>query len=306
MNKERNILSLFDGLSCCRIALERAGVKVDKYYASEIDKNAIKITQHNYPDTIQLGDVTKVKTEKLDNIFLLAGGSPCQSFSFSGKRNGMSTLDNQEILTLSHYLDLKSKDYIFNGQSYLFWEYVRILNETKPQYFFLENVGMEKRWQDVISKTLNVEPIILNSNSISCQNRKRLYWTNIDVTPLLGKDLFFKNIIDEDSSKYEFWSEGRMKKFHNKEYVRKDTYRVLELDDKIPCLTVRAGHGGSDEPKVMYNDVLRRLTPLEWERAQTLPDNYTDILKSNNIRRGIIGNGWTVDVIAHIFEGLKE
>ena len=152
-----NVLSVFDGMSCGQIALERAGLKIDKYFASEIDKNAIKVTQDNYPNTIQLGDVTKVTGDGLPSIDLLIGGSPCQSFSNAGLRNG------------------------FDGKSKLFYEYVRVLKETKPTYFLLENVKMKKEWQDIISKELGVEPIEICSSLFSAQQRKRLYWTNINV-----------------------------------------------------------------------------------------------------------------------------
>jgi DNA (cytosine-5)-methyltransferase 3A len=135
-----NVLSLFDGCSCGQQALERANIKVNNYFASEIDKYAIKVTMANYPNTIQLGSVVDIKGADLPKIDLLIGGSPCQSFSFAGKRKGMSTKCNQEILTLEQYLELKEDGFQFEGQSYLFWEYVRILNEVKPKYFLLENV----------------------------------------------------------------------------------------------------------------------------------------------------------------------
>ena len=133
------VLSLFDGMSCGQIALNRAGISYGKYYASEIDKHAIKVTQHNYPNTIQLGDVTQLKGSDLPRIDLLIGGSPCQSFSNAGKGEG------------------------FDGKSGLFWEYVRLLKEVKPTYFLLENVKMKKEWQDIISEALGVEPIEINS-----------------------------------------------------------------------------------------------------------------------------------------------
>jgi DNA (cytosine-5)-methyltransferase 3A len=150
-----NVLSLFDGLSCGQIALNRVGIKYDKYYSSEIDKHAIKVTQHNYPNTIQLGDVTKIKGSDLPKIDLLFGGSPCQSFSSAGTRTG------------------------FDGKSGLFWEYVRVLDEVKPTYFLLENVVMKKEWEKIITDVLGVEPIKINSSLVSAQNRVRLYWTNI-------------------------------------------------------------------------------------------------------------------------------
>lgn len=173
------VLSLFDGMSCGRLALERAGIKVKQYYASEIDKHAIKVTQHNYPDTIQLGSVTDINGTDLPKIDLLCGGSPCQSFSFAGKMKGMITKCDIEILTLEQYLELKSEGYRFEGQSYLFWEYMRILNEVKPKYFLLENVIMSKKWEKVLSDAIGIRPIMINSALVSAQNRKRLYFTNI-------------------------------------------------------------------------------------------------------------------------------
>jgi DNA (cytosine-5)-methyltransferase 3A len=174
-----NVLSLFDGMSCGQQALERAGIKVDKYFASEIDKYAIQVTMANYPDTIQLGSVVDVKGSDLPKIDLLIGGSPCQSFSFAGKRKGMSTKDSQDILTLNHYLRLKDEGFEFEGQSYLFWEYMRLLNEVKPTYFLLENVMMSQKWKEVLTGAIGIDPIMINSALLSAQNRKRLYWTNI-------------------------------------------------------------------------------------------------------------------------------
>lgn len=273
-----NILSLFDGISCLQVALNRANIKYNSYYASEIDKNSIKITQFNWPNTIQLGDVRDVKSENLPKIGLLTGGFCCQSFSFMGKQ--------------LNFTDPRGK---------LFFECVRLLNELKPKYFLFENVRMKKEYQDFISQQLGVEPIFINSKLLSCQSRGRLYWTNIpNITQPEDKNLTFKNIIDSNEKDYEYWSEHKMNKYHNKEYVRRDTYRFLTGNSKVPCLTVRCGHGTSDEPKTFHNNILRKLTPLEWELAQTLDPGYTSCLPSKNIRRAAIGNGWTVDVISHI------
>jgi len=174
-----NVLSLFDGMSCGQIALNRLGIEYENYFASEIDKYAMQVTMANYPNTKQLGSVVNVDGHSLPKIDLLIGGSPCQSFSFAGKRKGMSTKDEQEILTLEHYLQLKSDDYEFEGQSYLFWEYMRLLNETKPKYFLLENVSMSEKWEKILSRAIGVNPVKINSNLVSAQNRERLYWTNI-------------------------------------------------------------------------------------------------------------------------------
>lgn len=274
-----NVLSLFDGISCGQIALNRRGIKYDNYFASEICKDAIKITQYNFSNTIQLGDVTSIDASQLPKIDIIIGGSPCQGFSFAGK--------------LLNFDDNRSK---------LFFEYSKLLKELKPKFFLLENVIMNKHSEDVITNELRIKPIKINSSLVSAQNRLRLYWTNIPNVILPDdKGFVFKDIIDNDESRYEYWSDKRMLKFYKKEYVRKDTYRVLNLNDKVSCLTVSGGHGGSDEPKTFYNNKLRRLTPIEFERLQTLPDNYTNVLTSNNKRRGCIGNAWTVDVIAHIF-----
>ena len=169
-------------------------------YASEIDKYAITVTMANYPNTIQLGSVIDVNGCNLPKIDFLIGGSPCQSFSFAGKRKGMSTKDEQEILTLEHYLELKAEGYEFEGQSYLFWEFMRLLHEVKPKYFLLENVIMSKKWQLVLSKAIGVEPIMINSSLVSAQNRKRLYWTNIGVE---SNGLFgdLKSIIEQPKDK---------------------------------------------------------------------------------------------------------
>jgi len=177
------VLSLFDGMSCGQIALKELGIKVDKYYASEIDKHAIKQTMLNFPDTIQLGSVTDVDVSKLDKIDLLIGGSPCTNFSFAGKRNGMSTTTKEEIYTLDRYLELKSDGFQFEGESFLFWEYMRILNDIRKYNpdvkFMLENVEMGKKWERTLSEAIGLFGVHINSALVSAQNRKRIYWTNI-------------------------------------------------------------------------------------------------------------------------------
>lgn len=178
-----NVLSLFDGCSGGQQALDRLGITPTNYFASEIDKYAIQVTMANYPNTIQLGSVIGVDVYKLPKIDLLIGGSPCQSFSFAGKRKGMSTKDSIEILTLEHYLELKSQNFEFEGQSYLFWEYMRVLTDIRkinPDVkFLLENVIMGEKWQRVLTQAIGINPIEINSALVSAQNRRRLYWTNI-------------------------------------------------------------------------------------------------------------------------------
>lgn len=279
------VLSLFDGMSCGQLSLQRAGIAYDKYFASEIDKHAIKVTQHNYPDTIQLGSVTDVKGTDLPKIDLLIGGSPCQSFSNAGDGTG------------------------FEGRSGLFYEYVRLLKECKPKYFLLENVKMKKQWQDIISKELGCEPIKINSNLFSAQNRERLYWTNIPILELKDKGIFIEDILDKEFED-KYWLKER-----NTELLLKkvditnasniaciDVYnKKVKMDKKCPTLTLP--HHNSI--RLLQNGRIRKLTPNECEKLQTVPVNYTDCELSDSHRYTMLGNGWTVDVIAHIFNGLK-
>lgn len=178
-----NVLSLFDGMSGGRIALKELGVTPNIYYASEIDKHAIAQTRLNFPDIVQLGSVTEVDVSKLEPIDFLIGGSPCQSFSFAGKRNGMTTIEQEEVYTLERYLELKEQNFEFEGQSYLFWEYMRILTDIRKYnpnvLFFLENVEMGKKWEAVLSQAIGLYGVHINSALVSAQNRKRIYWTNI-------------------------------------------------------------------------------------------------------------------------------
>ena len=256
-----NVLSLFDGMSCGQQALERCGIKVDKYFASEIDKYAITVTMANYPNTIQLGSVVGVDGYSLSKIDLLIGGSPCQSFSFAGKRKGMSTKDEQEILTLEHYLQLKSDGFEFEGQSYLFWEYMRLLNEVKPKYFLLENVEMGEKWEKVLSKAIGVNGIHINSSLVSAQNRKRIYWTNIGMKPagLFGdlesiilqpkdKGILLKDILESEVQEKYFLREqsfvyDRIKNNHP------FTPRIPNENDKSNCIKI-GGSGVDDLVKI--------------------------------------------------------
>jgi DNA (cytosine-5)-methyltransferase 1 len=194
-----NVLSLFDGMSGGMIALEKAGVKVDNYFASEVDKYAMQVSKANYPNIKQIGSIVDVDAPTLPKIDLLIGGSSCQDFSLAGKRAGMSTEDNTKIVTLEHYLELKDQGVKFKGQSYLFWEYVRLLRELKPKYFFLENVRMKKEWEDVITEALGVAPVMINSRLVSAQNRVRYYWTNIpNITQPEDKGIVLNDILENE------------------------------------------------------------------------------------------------------------
>ena len=183
------VLSLFDGMSCGQIALRDLGFPIEVYYASEIDKFAITQTQLNFPDTVQLGDVRNIDVDKLcdevGEFDLLLAGSPCVNLSFAGKRAGLATKDNIEILTLGQYLDLKEEGFEFEGQSYLFWELMRVLTALRRRnpniMFLLENVEMGKKWETVLSEAIGIRGVHINSALVSAQNRKRIYWSNIRV-----------------------------------------------------------------------------------------------------------------------------
>lgn len=215
------VLSLFDGLSCARIAFERAGISVSKYYASEIDKYAIQVSKKNYPDIIQLGDITKWKEWNIEQPDIIIGGSPCTNFSFAGKRKGMSTTCEIKVETLEQYLELKKNNFEFEGQSYLFWEYTAILKHYKPKYFLLENVRMAKDWENIISLNVGVQPVLINSSLVSAQNRLRNYWTNINARKDLfggiihgieqpkNKKIYLKDIIESGKSTEEMTSKGK-------------------------------------------------------------------------------------------------
>lgn len=230
-----NVLSLFDGMSCAQIALNRVGIKYDKYYASEIDKHAIKVTQTKFPDTIHLGSVVDVDVSRLDPINLLFGGSPCQSFSFAGHMKGMSTKCDTEILTLEHYLELKSQGYEFEGQSYLFWEYMRILTDIRKYNpdvkFLLENVMMEEKWERILTKAIGINPIVINSALVSAQNRVRNYWTNFNLITegLFGevrsfipqpkdKGIVLKDILESEVDEKYFLSKEALARIFRKNY----------------------------------------------------------------------------------------
>ena len=273
-----NVLSLFDGMSCGQQALERAGIKVDNYFASEIDKYAIQVTMANYPNTKQLGSVVNVNGYSLPKIDILIGGSPCQSFSFAGKRKGMSTKDEQEILTLEHYLELKSEGFEFEGQSYLFWEYMRLLNEVKPKYFLLENVMMGEKWEKILSKAIGVKPIMINSALVSAQNRQRLYWTNIGLQPqgLFGdlysiidqpkdKCILLKDILEQNIDNKYFLSDKMISGFvrHSERHEDKGTgfgWNPTIGDKKRSCLRANGALAPTDNIIVVHNTMPRSST----------------------------------------------
>lgn len=446
MIKLKNVISLFDGMSCAQIALNKAGIEYENYFASEIDKYGQIVSKANFPNTKHIGDVrfvsykngvltTQFGTFNIGKVDLLCGGSPCQSFSFAGKRKGMATKDEQEILTLDRYLQLKAEEYEFEGQSYLFWEYMRILTEIQAENpdvkFLLENVIMGEKWQTILTRAIGIQPIEINAALVSAQNRRRLFWTNIGAEPdgLFGdivckipqpkdKGILLKDILEQEVDEKYFLSE-KMISWLDKHAVKRGVY-VKELDgnQKAGCITATAqlkqnlttdyivhnmqprcgdpakggtGHltwsdgktycldtgntnaveivamrGRGDEnlqqleprndgktncltsvqkdnlvrqlnastesngcqpfqqnrvydiegisPALMAqmscgthaiktNTRIRRLTPIECERLQCVPDNFTNHV-SDSQRYKMLGNGWNVDVIVHIFSYL--
>jgi len=389
-----NILSLFDGMSCGQLALERAGIKVDGYFASEIDKYAIAVTQFNFPRTVQLGDITKWEDWSLPKIDLIIGGSPCQGFSHAGK--GLNFND---------------------PRSRLFFEFINILNALNPRYFLLENVRMKKEWVDIITNYVGIEPILINSALVSAQNRNRYYWTNIPVEQPKDRHIYLKDILlpdaDEPSlsnvyggfketeprvhygksptlrpstggghvasvvnrEKVEDYRGARVvgrrinpKTGHRDDYnkdipleqyvearsdkktnclstVQKDSLvlskKAIEFmnkkvtdgrthfdfkhhsdikNDKSACVTANF-YKGIPYNVLVDEKLIRKFHPIECERLQTVPDNYTqrgyfvdtheissgEIKKISNTQRyKMLGNGFTVEVIAHILKDIKN
>ena len=348
------VLSLFDGMSCGMIALDRLGIKVDKYYASEIDKYAMQVSAANYPEIIQVGDITKLDLSTLPKIDLVMGGSPCQGFSFAGKQLAFD-----------------------DPRSALFFEFVKCVEALKPKYFLLENVKMKKEYLDIISEYMGVEPIFIQSSLVSAQSRQRYYWTNIpNVEQPEERGIVLKDILEDgfnterdkshclDANYYKGSSVENYFKKSRRQMVFKPQHigtavdvnthdlmkRVYSPDGKSP--TINTCSGGNREPKVVcgayharsvdengkrvaWKDIKpmqmlelrkdekansvttvqkdnvltkdrpywRKLTPLECERLQTVPDNYTNHV-SNTQRYKMLGNGWTIEVITHILKNM--
>lgn len=301
MQKEYNVLSLFDGMSCGQIALNRLGIKYTNYFASEIDKHAIKVTQENFPNTIQIGSVIEIKGASLPKIDLLIGGSPCQGFSFAGKQ--------------LNFNDERSK---------LFFEYVRILKELReinPEIkFLLENVKMKKEYQNVISKYLGVSPIAIDSALVSAQHRRRLYWTNIGlikndlsgnlesiITQPEDRKVFLKDVLEDEVDEKYFLTQETLEKISNWKSYENPLEYIFNGEDKMSCLTARGASEMHAGMKLIYGAAqrIRRLTPIEQERLQTVPDNYTNYT-SERQRGKMLGNGWNVDTICHILKYIEH
>lgn len=299
-----NVLSLFDGISCGQVALQRANIKVNQYFASEVKKHAITLTQARHPNTIQLGDVTKINYRdgilytsngnlNVGNIDLLIGGSPCQDFSVLKASGGLSA------------------NGLEGDKSKLFYEYLRLKNEIKPKNFLLENVRMKKESKKQLDDYLNVEGLLIDSKLVSYQRRPRIYWTDIP-NAIIPED---KNINFQDfkDTEYDYCKKFKLNKTKSRERMwnngnsrnsQRGICANVTLSEKIYCLTCkqdRAPNSGLIE----FEDFCRYLTTRELELAQTLSIGYTDGLSMRQAEN-VLGDGWTVDVIAHIFQGLKH
>lgn len=278
-----NIFSPFDGCACARAAVDKMGISCT-YYASEVDKWAIQIANKNYPDIIQLGNIQDIKGSNLPEIDLMIGGSPCQDLSIAGNGAGLK-----------------------GSRSALFYDFVRLLEEIKPKYFVLENVAsMKKIWRDKITDILGVEPILIDSALVSAQQRKRLYWTNIrGIQQPEDKGIFFGSIRQHGLDSLYYSEEGlAWIKNHTNRTGKK--LRVWKDTDKAQMLESTMYKKYSSQRFFAIEDVLglRYVTPVECERLQTLPDNYTEGV-SNTQRYRMLGNGFTVDVIAHILSYME-
>lgn len=283
-----NILSCFDGMSCGQIAAERAKLKVDKYYASEIDVPAMTVCLHNYPNTKQVGSITELSVDKLDWIDMIIGGSPCQDISNLNK----------------------FKEGLEGEKSSLFYHFYRIWQEIKrinPNVFFLlENVAGNKKAIMQITKLMGVRPLKLNANIVSAQNRNRLFWTNISVNSLpIKKNCLLSDILENNVDEKYFIKDGRLKWLLGESGQNSINKRFSGLDPiKAGCLTKR-GEKSWNCNYVTDNGRIRTLTPIEYERLQCVPNNYTSIVPNSN-RYEMLGNGWNVDIITHIFNHLPS
>lgn len=309
-----NVLSLFDGMSCGRIALEKSGHEITNYFSSEIDSAAISVIKKNYPDTIHLGDVTKWAEWDLPKIDLIIGGSPCQGFSKAGK--------------MLNFEDPRSK---------LFFDFVKILKHFAPDFFMLENVAMKAEYRDIITEYMGVEPFKINSALVSAQKRERYYWTNIpglkkpvdkgvklvdilesgeidnDTNYLLDADFFRErwatNYINPITKKVVWCIPEATKRgfveVHDGQsvdlsFLKSKTRRGRLMDEKSNCMTA-----SSFTYAKAVNGWFRKYTALECERLQTVPEGYTAAEGlSESQRMKMLGNGWTVDVISHIFDSI--
>lgn len=313
-----NVLSLFDGMGCGWIALKELGIPVGKGYSSEVDKFAIRQVSMNFPDVEHLGDIRGIQGASLGHIDLIMGGSACQNLSFAGNRAGLSTKEGVEVLSLEQYMELKEAEFEFEGQSYLFWEYIRLLHEIRevnPDVLFLmENVEMGKKWEFLFDSVLGLRGVHIDSALVSAQHRKRIYWTNIR-TRVVGlmeelttaipqpedRHIYLSDILEEDVDD-KYYLSDKMMAWLNKRYAERGRkFKIANSDDKSHCLTVSGLKMNCDTDYVVgKSGRLRVFTPAEYARLQTVPAWYSWEGTSSTQIRKMCGNGWTIEVIKHI------
>lgn len=353
------VLSLFDGMGCAWIALKELGIRVDRGYSSEVDPYCIRQVSENFPDVHPLGDIRSLDVSGLGRIDLVLGGSPCTDFSLCGRQRGMETVDKEKVLSLENYLRMKEDGVRFVGQSYLFWEYLRVLNDIRkfnPDVkFLLENVPVGKVWRKVIDEAMGVRGIEIDSRFFSAQSRRRVYWTNIRTEsgdeiprPVHDRGLTLRDVLDEEVEERWYLKDSAVETL--REYIRRNREAGRGFGN-LPCRkdekmwTVTAGGIGrrdlvivgaamrgrdgkgkgcytqrietrSDDKSnalttvtkdtlVLEGERIRRLTPTECARLQTIPCWYRWVV-SDTRKRMMVGNGWTVEVIKYILGYLKN
>ncbi len=304
-NNGLNVLSLFDGISMAHEALKQSGKLINNYYSSEIEKNSIEISKQNHSQ-YHIGNVMDVSYKNgaiyyddqkdVIKFDLLVGGSPCTNLSFAGKQSGLSTTCNQEILTLEQYLEFKNNDFEFEGQSYLFWEYIRLLREIKPKLFFLENVVMEKKWEDIFTKNLGVSPVKINSRLFGCQNRPRMYWTNInyDLNKLPNHNITFKDIKQATSVSKYYYSDKALnwlinhsyRKFLSSGKIKK--LKIYNDDDIINAITAShcKKYSGQRFFAILDNGISNKI------QKDKLQEVYNQCVKENDFTKLNILTDW--------------
>lgn len=296
MLKFKNVLSCFDGASCAQMALKRSGISYENYYASEINEDAIKVSKKNYPETIHLGDITKINFKKLPKIDVVFAGSPCQNFSGAGLRNGMRTTDGKPVHSYSTYMMYKKQGKKFT-QSCLFWEFIRALKETGARYHFFENTKMNGFYLDLITKELKSDPVLINSSIVSAQNRERQYWTNLPgFTMPKDKGITFDKIVPNG-----FSSGNRGRKVKGQSGYK--TFYTKRKDNKANCIVCKPHNTNLVE----VNGKVRLMTIEEGLKLQTWPENYLNVEGlSKTSKYEILGNGWTTDVVTHFLKCAKK
>ena len=306
--KKINVLSYFDGISCGRIALEELNIPVENYFSCEIDKNAIKVSEDNYPDIVRLGDLTKIDLDSLPNIDLFIGGSSCQDFAIAGLRRGMISEDNEEITSLERYLELKNEGVVFKGESYLFWEWLYTLkylqNKNPNLKFLLENVKMSNKWKDIITKAVGIEPVFIDSQIHCSTMRKRYYWTNIPQNEIVVENEKLNSVV-------EYGFTDREKGLCVVENASRPTVDPIKIARKyflhgFYTVIFKDEHTFNklkEDYNLAVSGDVRYLNQTELEKSLCLPIGYTKSV-NRNIAAGLIGNGWNVKTIKHLFKNL--